>query len=507
MASLQKNYHQQKLLGQVYTPEWVIEKIFKNIDFQAIDLLNKQLLDTSCGDGRFLVVVVKKILATVPAEHLKTCLENIYGWDIDETAVEACKNNLQETVAASIWSKQLGEIQWNISHQNALPKLLDSTQKFDFIVGNPPYIRVQHLGKEDRLFIQNHYHFCKKGSTDTYIAFYELSVHLLKPTGIAGLITPNTFLYSETAQALRQHFAATQTLQQITNYGTIQIFNNATTYSAITIFGKQTQADFLYEQADSLHTYSQRRIAYQELAQQKIWQLSTQSPQKNTFEGSAGKKLKEICKIHVGVTTLCDKAYIFKEVSPSPTDATIMITQTALKGEVAIEKELLRPIVKASKLKNTDEIVTEYILFPYELNKGKHQIIPENKLQNQYPLAYTYLLSVKEVLDKRDNGKPNSVAWYAFGRSQGLDTSFGQKILFSPMNLQPNFVWFPYEDYTFYSGYCIKYNGNVEKLLQELNSERLANFIATASRDFRGGWKAYNKKVLEEFVVNIRVYE
>ncbi|MFN3315925.1 MAG: hypothetical protein ACK40K_03870, partial [Raineya sp.] len=122
-------------------------------------------------------------------------------------------------------------------------------------------------------------------------------------------------------------------------------------------------------------------------------------------------------------------------------------------------------------------------------------------LKNNFPLAYNYLLSIKEELDKRDNGKPNSVAWYAFGRSQGLDTSFGKKILFSPMNNKPNFILVENEESTFYSGYCIKYQGDYDFLLEQLNSQRLADFIAVSSRDFRGGWKAYNKKALEEFTI------
>ena len=170
-------------------------------------------------------------------------------------------------------------------------------------------------------------------------------------------------------------------------------------------------------------------------------------------------------------------------------------------GTVKIEKGILKPIIKGSKLKNSDQKITEYILFPYKNENGKHTIIPENELQQGFPLAYNYLLSVKSELDKRDNGKPNSVAWYAFGRSQGLDTSFGAKIIFSPMNLYPNFVYYDNPDSTFYSGYCIKYEGDVKKLLSQLNSERMREFVAASSRDFRGGWKAYNKKIIENFEV------
>jgi hypothetical protein len=208
--------------------------------------------------------------------------------------------------------------------------------------------------------------------------------------------------------------------------------------------------------------------------------------------------LKDICKIHVGITTLCDSAYIF---SIEKIEGKFAFIKTKLRGTVKIEKEILKPIIKGSKLKNSDQKITEYVLFPYTKQNGKHTIIPEDELWQKFPLAYDYLLSVKPELDRRDNGRPNPVAWYAFGRSQGLDTSFGAKIIFSPMNHLPNFVYYADPECTFYSGYCIKYDGDVETLLLQLNSERMQAFVSASSRDFRGGWKAYNKNVIEKFEV------
>lgn len=178
-----------------------------------------------------------------------------------------------------------------------------------------------------------------------------------------------------------------------------------------------------------------------------------------------------------------------------------ILLNSKYKGIIKLEKELLKPIVKVSVLKSPNEAIREYVLFPYKKVNGKHIIIPEHELQSKYPLAYNYLLSVKDVLDKRDNGKMNKTAWYAFGRSQALDTSFGEKILFSPMNKKPNFIFYKNKEATFYSGYCIKYSGNVQNLLEQLNSERMAAYIKVSARDFRGGWKAYNKKIVQEFVV------
>jgi len=95
--------------------------------------------------------------------------------------------------------------------------------------------------------------------------------------------------------------------------------------------------------------------------------------------------------------------------------------------------------------------------------------------------------------------KPNSVAWYAFGRSQGLDTSFGKKILTSGLNLRPNFIVWEKEEYTFYAGYCIKFDGDLHWLNDKLNSQDMAFYIKHTSRDYQNGYKSYSKTFIEKF--------
>ena len=494
MASLAKVYSDEKLKGSVYTPAFIVRQILDDIGYIDSSVLGKRIIDPACGDGRFLVEVAKRVIGCSPNNELKQHLECIYGWDINPTAVKECINNLNELVSIPI--------DWNIRQTNSIKHiqkrnlfaLKGEAEEFDYIVGNPPYIRIQHLDIEQRQYVQNNYTFCKGGSTDIYIAFYELCLSLLTDDGICGLITPNTFLHTETARPLRQYFAAHKNIKQLTNYGDVQLFDDATTYSAITIFDKQERHQFLYQRACDQNTMESRRIAFSELTE-PFWQLSHREP---ATESTSGKKLKDICKIHVGITTLCDSAYIF---SIEKTNDKFAFVKTKLRGTIKIEKAILKPIVKGSKLKNADQKITKYVLFPYEKHNGKHVIISEDELQRKFPLAYDYLLSVKPELDKRDNGRPNPVAWYAFGRSQGLDTSFGAKIIFSPMNHRPNFVYYENPECTFYSGYCIKYDGDIDKLLLQLNSERMQEFVSASSRDFRGGWKAYNKKIIENFEV------
>jgi type I restriction-modification system DNA methylase subunit len=494
MASLTKIYSQEKLFGQVYTPEFIVCKILDAMGYDSPVVLGRKIIDPACGDGRFLTEVVKRVIKISPENDLKKNLECVFGWDIDEAAVSECRENLNKLITG----KNI-DIRWNLFVTNSIEKYekpnlfaVSKLQKFDFIVGNPPYIRIQHLDLEQRVHIQKNYDFCKSGSTDIYIAFYELCLNLLSENGICGLITPNTFLFTETARPLRQYFATNKNLVQITNYGDIQLFDDATTYSAITVFNAKRNDKFLFQKAITDKSFEEKQIKFSEL-KEPFWQLSTE---KN--EMPKGKKLKEICNIHVGITTLCDSAYIFPIEA---IDEQFVYADTKLHGRVKIEKKILKPIVKGSKLKHSEEKIKEHILFPYKKINEKSIIIPEDELREVFPLAYDYLLSVKSELDKRDNGKPNTVAWYAFGRSQGLDTSFGEKIIFSPMNEKPNFVFYANPECTFYSGYCIKkINGfSIENLMKQLNSERMNRFVSMSSRDFRGGWKAYNKKIIENF--------
>jgi methylase of polypeptide subunit release factors len=494
MASLAKVYSKEKLSGQVYTPVFIVHKILDDIGYTGTYILGKRIIDPACGDGRFLVEVAKRIIEVSSKKEVKKNLECLYGWDINPVTVKGCIDNLNKLVSIPI--------DWNIRQANSIKHIQkqnlflqkEGAEKFDYVVGNPPYIRIQHLDLEQRQYIQNNYTFCKSGSTDIYIAFCELCLSLLADDGICGLITPNTFLHTETARPMRQYFAKHKNLRQLTNYGDVQLFDNATTYSAITVFDRKEHPHFLYQKALSPQTLESRQITFSEL-KEPFWQLSHHE---STDIPPKGKKLKDICKIHVGITTLRDSAYIFPI---EKIEGKFVFVKTQFCGTVKIEKEILKPIIKGSKLKNSGQEIVEYILFPYKKRNGRHTIISEEELQQKFPLAYNYLLSVKPELDKRDNGKPNAAAWYAFGRSQGLDTSFGAKIIFSPMNHRPNFVYYDNPECTFYSGYCIKYDGDIEDLLLQLNSERMQEFVSASSRDFRSGWKAYNKKIIENFEI------
>lgn len=498
MGSKVKQYSNEKLNGVIYTPPEIVDKILDDTGYSGKHILGKTILDPACGDGRFLERIVRRIIKESDISNLKRNLSCVYGWDIDHDAIKQTKEKL-----GSILTETGITIEWNICQKNSLrhtttPTIFSQSDdlRFDFIVGNPPYIRIQHLIPEERQFIRNNFSFCNSGSTDIYIAFYELASRLLSDKGVCGLITPNTFFNSETGLYLRKYFEQNKNLKQITNYGAIQLFPNATTYSAIVIFDKNKRTGFLYQKARNTNSFNERIIDFSEINGKKFWQLSD----KPVFS-QKGRRLGDIANIHVGLTTLADKLFILRASDSGKEEPGYRRLLTKEDAPVEIESGILKPIIKVSTLKKSNEPISRFIIFPYKKINGKYRIMDENELAVSFPNAYSYLSSIRNLLDKRDNGRPNPVAWYAFGRNQSLENGFGEKILFSPMNNKPNFIYEERKHTTFYSGYCIKYSGDVEKLLSQLNSERMKEYIDISSTDFRGGWKAYNKKVIQEFPI------
>jgi len=83
-----------------------------------------------------------------------------------------------------------------------------------------------------------------------------------------------------------------------------------------------------------------------------------------------------------------------------------------------------------------------------------------------------------------------------------LDTSFGKKILTSPINLKPNFMVWEREEYTFYAGYCIKFDGDLNLLCEYLNSEDMEFYINHVSRTYQSNYKSFAKSFIERFGIN-----
>ena len=478
----------KKRHGVVYTPEHIVELILDNVLPESSDeLATSVVCDPACGDGAFLTAVARRILSSLNRTVAMDALGRLTGYDIDDTAIAKCKENLNRELSAHYPGER---VDWNVGPRDALqrPAFENEYGRFTHIVGNPPYVRVQHLEQSGRDRLAGQWDLLR-GATDLYIVFYELALDLLCPGGICGYITPSSWLRSDSGSLLRGHLATSHRIKKIIDFGEHQIFRDVTTYTAIAVVEKNgTPTRIPVETYDGDSINGGGFIVLDNANPSNPWWVVRSDSDRERMRNILSRDvlLGEVADIHVGIQTLADKVFIFPREKAA---------------SLRIEDWILRDIVKASVMKNGEDPVDRVVIFPYDDGK----LLPEDHIADCAPNAYEWLQSSKDRLLSRDKGKIDPKRWYGFGRRVSLISGFGDKILTSGMNKRPNFQQCPDPRATFYSGYCVKPKSDsgigLRELLECLNSDDMDFFIRNTSRPYQGGWMSYAKSFIEKFPV------
>src|SRR5262249_12572876 len=79
----------------------------------------------------------------------------------------------------------------------------ESNRVFDFVVGNPPYVRQEAIPK---LLVEDYRKrfACFYDRADLYVAFFERGLDLLSPKGTLAFICPNRFTKNNYGRKLRK---------------------------------------------------------------------------------------------------------------------------------------------------------------------------------------------------------------------------------------------------------------------------------------------------------------
>ena len=494
---------QKKRHGVVYTPEPIVNLILDNVlPSQADSLVKASICDPACGDGAFLAVAAQRVLSQLQRDDGLTVLRKMTGYDIDREAITICRKRLDGVLAD--WYPD-ARVEWNLHERNAFDKTAFKGDfgRFTHVIGNPPYVRVQHLEQSGRSRIAGQWDVIR-GATDLYLVFYELGLGLLREGGILGYISPSSWLRSDSGSALRRMLVTKHTVRKIIDFADHQVFDDATTYTAIAIIQKGGMCvpipaekfdGSVFEEAGTISVdYANPSVA---------WVASTEAERERIAElFKRGPALSDIADIHVGIQTLADEVFILPRsqnglMSYAPDGC----SPCNASGEtIHLESWILRDVVKASVMKGGQDPVSRVVIFPYD---SGGRLLPEKYIAEEAPEAYGWLLFNKQRLLNRDKGKFNPAKWYGFGRQVSILSGFGDKILTSGMNRRPNFQRCPNPDTTFYSGYCIKPKHPVDltALQDVLNSDDMDFFIRQTSRPYQGGWMSYAKSFIKDFTV------
>lgn len=149
-----------------------------------------------------------------------------------------------------------------------------------------------------------------------------------------------------------------------------------------------------------------------------------------------------------------------------------------------------------------DEAAIEVAIFPYSRNGSTFSIIEETTFMSRYPLAYSLLREYKPELDARDKGHGHYPAWYAYGRTQGMN-NFGKKLLIPYISDTPTAVLSTNENLLFYCGYALFSDSEDElRILKAfLESDAFWFYIFHTSKPYAKGFMAFAKNYIVNFCI------
>ncbi len=453
-----------KKLGEVFTPNYLVKNILNFVDYKD-NILEKHIIDNSCGNGAFLIEIVQRycdkyIELNKTTNGLKGNLEKyIHGVEIDNDNYQSCLKNLDLVVEYY----KLNKVEWNIINGNTLDIDIFN-EKMDFVVGNPPYVRIHNLDNNINL---NKFKLIDNGMIDLYIIFFEVGFKMLNEKGKMCLITPNSFLSSLAGKPLRKYIINSKKLCKFIDLEHYQSFKPITTYNCITMFdNNKNHHQIEYYSYDDINRIPifQRNILYDEVFQHEKLFFCSNNQNKILNKINETEVNKNI-EVKNGLATLADNIFI---------------------GEFEFESELLLDVLKAANGK------WKKIIFPYK----NGQKMSEEELKNKFQNVYEYLYNFKDKLLSRNI--TNQDEWYLFGRTQALkdvnkpktaiNTTIKDLKSIKLMKVNPNQavysgLYIMSEIYTFDEIYNVVYTDKFLDYISSLKKYKSGGYFTFSSKD------------------------
>ena len=413
------------------------------------------------------------------AERKRILLANIYGVDIDRQAVEVTKLSLllkvlegenEETISKQLTLFQeralpdLGEnikcgnslIGWDILEDN--PGLgqeeierinpFDWEREFgevfrrggfDVVIGNPPYVRQEGLGKFKGYF-QKHYKVYQ-GTADLYTYFVERGVSHLRKGGIFSYIVANKWMRVNYGLPMRK-WLKKQCIEEIIDFGDLQVFQGATTYPCIIRISKRelrrkfdvTQVKTLEFQKLEDYVREKHYSVNQSTLDDSGWSL--------VDEGTHAllDKLKRIGiplgdyvegKVYYGIKTGLNDAFVIDAQARE-----MLIAQDPK------SLELIKPFLAGRDVKRYQQPESDkyLILMPRGWTKARSNNAKDASrwLMESYPAIANHLLPFAEAAQKRyDKGE----YWWELRACDYYDEFGKPKIIYPNICKQPEFAF------------------------------------------------------------------
>ncbi|MGB8647958.1 MAG: Eco57I restriction-modification methylase domain-containing protein [Anaerolineae bacterium] len=252
--------------GAVYTRPWVVELILDLAGYTPDrNLVDALAVEPAVGEGAFFTQMAARLVASCQRQGrpLQDCLPALLAYESDPRSAAIAVSKTADTLIRLGVPKDLSQSlahQWitvgnyllesekwllannGRDNQALLPP---SELQADFVIGNPPYIRLEDIPTRENTLYRSMYR-TMKGRADIYIAFYEAALCQLKPGGVLGFICADRWMFNQYGSALRNLITSNFNVKAIIEMHHAEAFESQVdAYPAITVISRQPQAQVI----------------------------------------------------------------------------------------------------------------------------------------------------------------------------------------------------------------------------------------------------------------------
>ncbi len=164
---------------------------------------------------------------------------------------------------------EIEEIKANKIYENAFewrfefPEVLNDNGDFvgfDVVIGNPPYISVKEISKQEK----EHYlkiYFSIIGQFDLYQIFAEKSFSILKKNGAFSMITSNTFISNKDCKIFRKYLIENTLLTELINLDE-NVFTDANLDVSIFSYQKNNSQNYFVKVCKTMDEFNSKKYNF-----------------------------------------------------------------------------------------------------------------------------------------------------------------------------------------------------------------------------------------------------
>lgn len=482
--------------GVTYTPEPVIDRLLEAA-LAEHGGPTPVICDPACGSGGFLRRAAHMLSSRgVPLDV--ACREHLVGFDLDPEALTHARCLLELMLLAAGHDPRqvplaLYEADTLLTEAPELWARSGHPQGFDLVVTNPPYVKLQNLEPSYRGRLAARHGSFLRGNLGLAPLFLVAGHRMLAPQGVLGVVTQNNLFTSVAGRAVRAHLQTTGALRRIVDFGSERLFSGVSAYTCFVLLGQEATPSFRYARGGT-----ESRLMTAELQSAK-WHLAA-APQLEHLKRmeAHGTPLGQLARIRVGFATLKDQVFLVRQVGET-------VLGTLPDGRpIELEPGAVRVATKVPEVHTEAELraSTLRVIYPYRHEGGSLRPWTEGELAG-HPATRSYLEAWRQALEGRDRGRRPYAAWYAWGRTQGLEAP-GPKLLTPTFSRGPCFLVDP-TDHLVCNGYALSLEPgapmDLHALARLLNSRLMHYHARLASFRIAGEYECYQKHLIARFGV------